>query len=307
MVFNISLKQTSTDMHYVLLAVIYYASGIQDTNTHVSSISNFLDFCTKPNRLLYAWFYPLVGADVLLWRLDHNIWLTIQITVFVNSLFHLLNLPKQLIFYLYYFIPPIEVPYSIHGGLCALLGELSPDFIEPFSHLDRPCSPLGGQSSTHWGHFFLTKSFHLFLNGFVVLLKSLKLLFEGLIFLPWTSNLMLKSFFLHCNCSFLSFESLNLFSEGFVLLLKGLLHLKVLCFLWRVPMLLLKDFFLFPNDFVLSLHTLIVLTTGFVFHMKSSVLLRKVLILFLKGLILLPECLVKLCHVKGYGRWGQQR
>lgn len=80
---------------------------------------------------------------------------------------------------------------------------------------------------------------------------------------------MLKSFFLQWKCSVLSFESLNLFSEGFILLAGPLLFLKVLCFLWRVPVLLLKDFILFPKDFVLSVDTSILLIEGFVLNMKT--------------------------------------
>lgn len=152
----------------------------------------------------------------------------------------------------------------------ALLLGLSPDFVEPFSHLEGFCS-LRAKIVLTEGTFFLTKSFML-LNGFVTLLKILKLLLEGFAFLSGSQNLLLKSFFLHCKCSFLSFESLNLFSDGFILLWKGLcccsrcfvFSEESLCFSWRN---------LFSSQRTCSVFgQFILLKIGFVLCMKSSVL-----------------------------------
>lgn len=132
---------------------------------------------TKPNRLLDDCFYPLF-ADILP---------TTKIAVFLNSSLLLQNLPKQLVLYLYYFFPSLEVSYSIHGGLCALLGELSPSLLGPLSYLKGHIPFLQSKFLLTEGiFFFFTKSFFLYLNGFVVLLKCFKLVLEGFVFFSWS-------------------------------------------------------------------------------------------------------------------------
>lgn len=92
------------------------------------------------------------------------------------------NLPKHQVLYLHYFVPSLEVSYSIHEGLCALLGEPSPKLLGTLSYLKGHIPFLHSKLLLTEGFFFYTKSCFLYLNGFAALLKSFKLVLEGFVF-----------------------------------------------------------------------------------------------------------------------------
>lgn len=168
-----------------------------------------------------------------------------KILFFLNSSVLLQNLPKHLVLYLYYIVPSLEVSYSIHGGLCAVLGVLSPNILGSFSYLKGHIPFLQSKFLlTERGEFFFTNSFFLHLNGLLSSWRALSWSLKTLCFSQKAKISSWRAFLFNANAhSYPSYPLRDLISslralfcwQAFCCFSRFFVSSEEsLCFLWRI-------------------------------------------------------------------------